>query len=96
MIGRACELRRGDRALTGRRRDADQVLGRILCVSDVAERRHARDDDVGVEGEREHRVNRRRLAGRDCQCSSQHGEVDQAKGQLATAGRDASKRNAPV
>ena len=45
------ELRGGDRALARGRRDADQVLGRVLDVGDVPERRGARDDNVGSQRE---------------------------------------------
>ena len=43
------ELPGGDRALAGRLRDADQVLGRVLDVGEVGERALAGDGDVGAQ-----------------------------------------------
>ena len=55
------ELRRRDRALAGRGRDADEILGGVLDVGDVAERGRAGHDDVGVQRQRQHGVRGYRL-----------------------------------
>ena len=49
------ELRGRDGALTGRRRDADEVRRRILDIGDVSKRPGAGHDDVGAERERQDR-----------------------------------------
>ena len=82
------ELRGRDRALAGRRRDADEVLRRVLDVGDVAERAGSGHDDVGAERQRQHDVGVSPTRRRHAHGPAQHAEVEQPKCELGGAGRD--------
>ena len=76
-----------DRTLARRRGNADQILGGILDLGEVAERRGASNDDVGIQCERQHRIHSRRSAGRHEDLPPQHGVVDQPEGELGAPDR---------
>jgi hypothetical protein len=59
------ELLRGDRALTRRCRDADQVFRGVLGVGEIDERALADDHDFRVQGQMQHLVGGDGLPGLD-------------------------------
>jgi hypothetical protein len=69
------ELRRGHGALTGGRGDANQALGWILHVDDVAEGTCRGNEDVSVERQSERIVGRHGVSGGDANDAPQHAEV---------------------
>ena len=78
---------RGDRALAGRLRDADEILGGVLDVGEVRERPRSGHGDVGVEREVQHHVEADRRAGGDVDVAPRRREVDERERHLIAARR---------
>ena len=79
------ELPCGDGSLSRRRRDADQVLGRVLDVDEAPEGGTAGDDDVGAQREAQHGIRRRAPSSVHEHFTFDEREVDQSEGKLHSA-----------
>jgi hypothetical protein len=80
------ELRGGDRPLTGRPGDADEIAGRVRNIGDVAECRRTRHDHVGIQGERQHDVGYDRPRRRHRDRAPDDAEIQEPVGELGIAG----------
>jgi hypothetical protein len=82
------ELSCGDRALTGRLRHTDEVLGRVLHVRQVREGALAGHRHVGIQGEVQDGLERCTAGGGDGHLAPRRREIDQSEDDLVAAWRN--------